>query len=150
MTLGLRLGRRFVAAAGFEDEAFRFQDCRYVGSRRQISVTMAAYFSRLLEQSRPDTIYAFAPSPANSTTGEILGLLEAAASKAGVVVKRLTKSDLFRSFGPMPLGTRAELRTVMLQLWPQLTQSPELRQRSLAEAAAAALVGDLREAWPPV
>lgn len=150
MILGLKLGRRLIAAVGLSDEAFSFRDSRYIGSRRELAATVPAYFRRLLEQSRPRTIYAYAPSAPDSSTEDVVALLEAEAAKMGVTVKRLTKSDMLGSFGLVPLRTRSELRTVLLHLWPQLSENPELRQVPLAEAAAAALIGDLREAWPPV
>lgn len=150
MILGLKLGRRLIAACGLADEEFRFRDSRYIGSRDQLAETMPAYFRRLIEQSRPRTIYAYAPSPAASSTGKVVALLETAAAEAGISVKWLAKPDILGSFGLVPLQTRSELRSAVLHLWPQLVENSEVRQVPLAEAAAAALIGDLREAWPPV
>jgi hypothetical protein len=150
MILGLKLGRRLIAACGLSDEEFQFRDSRYIGSRNQLLSTVPAYFQRLIDQSRPTTIYVYAPSVAESSTEEIVGLLEVEAAKAGIAVKRLTKTDVLGSFGLVPLQTRSDLRTTLIHLWPQLLENAEVRQVPLAEAAAAALIGDLREAWPPV
>ena len=150
MILGLKLGRRLIAACGLAEEEFRFRDSRYIGSRRRLAETVPVYFRRLIEQSRPRAIYAYAPSVTESSTEAVVALLETEAAKAGIAVKRLTKPDIFGSFGLVPFRTRGELRTTLLHLWPQLSEHPDVRQIPLAEAAAAALVGDLREAWPPV
>lgn len=150
MILAFRLGGRLIAACGLAAESFAFHDSRYLGRRKDHAALLPAYFHRLLEQTTPKAIYAYAPSAADSSTEELLTLLETAAATFGLPVKRLARSDLFTAFGLQPFRTRSELLASLLHLWPELATNHVPRQLPLAEAAAAALVGDLRERWPPV
>jgi hypothetical protein len=47
-----------------------------------------------------------------------------------------------------PVRTRRELREQLSDLWPVLSEGKVHRQAALAEAAASALVGDLRRELP--
>lgn len=152
MILGLKLGRRLLGAAAFDQEQFTFADSRYVGTRRTVPETTAAYFRRLIEQTRPLVICYYAPTTPDapeSLTDEVVRLLEKEAALARIPVKGLTRSDIFGSFGLVALKTREALLEVMVQLWPDLSDVKPRRQSAVAEAAVAALVGELRQKWPP-
>jgi len=152
MTLAFRLGGRMIAACGIADETFSFYDSRYLGRRSDYPGAIPQYFSRLLEQANPTAVYVYAPTPAQSSsaTDALLTMLETAASAIGLSVKRLERSAIFTGFGLQPLRSRAELLESVRHLWPELRTVQDARQMTLAEAAAAVLVGDLREGWPPV
>lgn len=150
MILGLKLGRRLLAAVGFANDTFVFRDSRYVGARRTLARAIPTYLRQLFEQTSPSVIYVFAPSQGESTTEQLVRLLEDEAAARSIAVKTLSKMDLHGAFGLLPIKSRAELLQAMTSLWPELANEPDARKTPLAEAGAAALVGDLREAWPPV
>jgi hypothetical protein len=150
MTLGIRLGRRLLAVTAFADERFEFHDSRFVPSRKaSLTTGVSGYFRRVFDQARPTAVYYFAPTGPNTVTDGLIRLLEAEAAAHGVAVKRLTRSDIFDTFGAAPLRTRQALRDQMHQLWPGLREVANGRQLVMAEAAAVALVGDLYQEWPP-
>lgn len=150
MILGLKIGRRLIAACAIHNETFTFHDSRYVGAKATLATAIPAYLQQLIAQVHPRVIYVYAPSTPDSSTEQLVRLLEAEAANSAVSVKTLQKSDVIGSFGLVPLRTRTELRDQVLHLWPELAHEREPRQVPLAEAAAAALIGDLREEWPPV
>ena len=150
MILGLRLGRRLMAAAALEDDAFVFHECRYVSSRKAtFDSSMSKYFARLCEQFTPAAVYYYAPTGPGTVTEQLVARLEQAAGQAGIPVRRLTKTDLFTSVSVVPVRTRGELREQLSDLWPVLAGGQLPRQATLAEAAAGALVGDAQQALSP-
>ena len=150
MILGLKLGRRLLAAAGLEDEAFVYHDCRYVSSRKAtLDSTVTKYFARLFDQLTPTAVYYYAPTGSGTVTEQLVARLEQAGGEAGVPVRRLTKADLFTGASVIPIRTRRELREQLSDLWPLLAEGKLTRQATLAEAAAGALAGDTRQALPP-
>ena len=153
MILGFKLGRRLLAAVGLDAEQFGFVDSRYVGRRQTLTETASAYFHRVIDQARPSVIYVYAPTAPDepeSLTKALVGVLETEAGRVGVPVKELERADLFGSFGLVALRTRPQLFDVMSAIWPALSEAKKERQLILAEAGAAALVGDIRQRWPPV
>ena len=150
MILGLRLGRRLMAAAALDNDAFVFHDCRYVPPRKPtFDASMSKYFARLCDQLTPTAVYYYAPTGPGTVTEQLVARLEQTAGQAGIPVKRLTKSDLFTSVSVEPVRTRRELREQLSDLWPVLAEGKLNRQATLAEAAAGALVGDARQGLPP-
>ena len=150
MILGLRIGRRLLAAVTLDHEAFMFYEARYVASRTTTSDPgMTRYFTRLLEQFKPTAVYFYAPAGTGTTAEQLVAGLEQTAAHAGVPVKRLAKADLFTSATLVPARTRRELREQLSDLWPVLSEGKLHRQTVLAEAAASALVGELRQGLPP-
>jgi hypothetical protein len=148
--LGLKLGRRLTAAAAFSDEMFVFHDVRSVSSRADtLDAGITRYLQTLLEQLKPAHVYYYAPTSTQTTTGRLVLLVEQAAANHGIPARRLAKSDVFGSAGARPARTRRELRDQLQHLWPTLSEGKFIRQAVLAEAAAAALVGELRDEWPP-
>lgn len=150
MILGLKLGRRLTAAAGLEDEAFVYHDCRYVSSRKAtLDGSVTKYFGRLFDQLTPTAIYYYAPTGPGTVTEQLVARLEQTAGQAGIPVRRLSKTDLFTSASVMPVHTRRELRDQLSDLWPVLAEGKLIRQTTLAEAAAGALAGDARQLLSP-
>lgn len=148
--LGLKLGRRLVGAAALADETFVFHDLRYVSSRRdRWESAMTRYFQTLLEQIKPAYVCYYAPTTLQTTTNRLVLLLEQTAGEAGVAAHRLTKSELLDHFAFTPIRTRGQLRERLQALWPVLAEGKVGRQAVLAEAAAAALMGELRHELPP-
>ena len=142
MILGLKLGRRLMAAASLEDEAFVFHEARYVASRKAtFDATMSKYFTRLFDQFTPTAVYYYAPTGPGTITAQLVARLEQTAAQAGISATRLTKADLFTSVGVAPVRTRQELREHLSDLWPVLAKGQVPRR--------AALVGALREVLPP-
>jgi len=151
VTLGLKLGRRLVAAAGLEDGQFVFHDARYVAARTStLHAGTTRYFGQLLDQLKPAAVYYYAPTGQRTITAHLAVLLEQSASQAGIPARRLTKADLFGSVSATPLRTRRALREQLSDLWPVLSEGTVHRQTALAEASASALVGDLRQELPPL
>lgn len=150
MILGVKLDRRLIAIVGLQDEQFVFSDSRFVPARAVLSVAVARYFQRLLEQFRPAAVHYYAPDDPGTVTAAAVKALDTEAGRAGVPMKPLSRFDLFSSVGILPLRTRQDLRACVANLWPGLAEGKPHRQTALAEAATAALVGDLRQAWPPV
>jgi hypothetical protein len=149
--LGLKLGRRLMAAAGHEDEHFVFHDSRYVASRKStVDAGLTKYFGQLLDQLKPAAVYYYAPTGQQTITEQLAARLEQSATEAGIPVRRLNRTDVFGSFGLTPVRTRRELREQLADLWPLLSEGKAPRQSVLAEAAASALVGDLRQGLPPL
>ena len=108
MTLGIRLGRRLMAVAAMANERFEFHDSRFVPSRKaSLATGVSGYFRRVFNQAAPTVVYYFAPTGANTVTDGLIRLLEVEAAAHGIAVKRLTRSDVFDSFGVAPLRTRA-------------------------------------------
>ena len=150
MILGLKLGRRLMAAASLEDEAFVFHEARYVASRKAtFDTTMGKYFARLFDQFTPTAVYYYAPTGSGTITAQLVARLEQTAAQAGIPATRLTKADLFTSVSVVPLRTRRELGERLSDLWPVLSEGKIPRRAALAEAAAGALLGELREVLPP-
>jgi hypothetical protein len=150
MILGLRLDRRLVASVALEDEEFVFSDSRFVPSRLILATALGRYFKTILEQLKPVAIYYYVPDGPGAVTALVLKTLDLEAGHAGVPLKPVSRMDLFGSFGVLPLRTRRELRAVLEELWPGLSQGMPHRQLALAEAAATALVGDMWQVWPPL
>lgn len=147
MILAFKLSRRLLASVGFRGEEFCLADTRYIGPRATFP-RLSPYFRRLIEQAQPRAIYIYAPGPSGSAVDDLLKVLEAEAAGMGILVRRLSKSDIFTAFGLLPLRNRQELSTLIQQIWPAMPVAEGERGTPLAEAAAAALVGDLRDAWP--
>lgn len=149
VTLGLKLGRRLVAAAGLEDGQFVFHDSRYVGARKSmLNAGTTRYFGQLLDQLKPAAVYYYAPTGQRTITQQLAVLLEQSAAQAGIPVHRLTKADLFGSASVTPVRTRRELHEQLADLCPVLSEGKVHRRTVLAEASASALVGDLRQELP--
>lgn len=150
VTLGLRLGRRLVAAVGLEDEQFVFNDSRYVAARKgTLNAGTTRYFGQLLDQLKPAAVYYYAPTGQRTITEQLAVGLEQSAVQAGISAHRLTKADLFGSVSGTPIRTRRELREQLTDLWPVLSEVKVHRQAALAEASASALVGNFRQELPP-
>ena len=148
--LGLRLGRRLIAAAALQDDQIIFRDSRYVSSRRStVDAATTQYFARLLDQVKPVGIYYYAPAGEQTVTAQLSAALERLAGNAGVPAMRLSRTDVFAGFGVTPLKTRRELRDQALALWPVISEAPGPRQAVVSEAIIAAVVGDLRRELPP-
>lgn len=151
MTLGFKLGRRLIAAVAIENEQVAFSDSRFVASRRDtLSRGIPRYFDQVLQQLHPSAVFYYAPTNRHTLTEELVDLLRQAASRAHVDVVPLQKRDLVHSFGATPIRTRKELRECIAPFVPQLSEGKTHRQIAVAEAAAAALVGELRCALPEV
>jgi hypothetical protein len=151
MTLGLKLGRRLLAACALDGEQFVFRDSRFVTAPHALEVAgLGRYLQQLIAQLRPQTIYYYAPTLPNTRTARLIALLLTTAGEMGVPAKPLSRLDLFGSFGVLPVRTRQELCDLVGQIWPALAEEHRHRQTTLAEAAATALVGDLRQRWPLV
>lgn len=151
VVLGLKLGRRLTAVAALRDEMFVFHDVRSVPSRfdtQEASITR--YLRTLFEQVKPAHLYYYAPTNTQTTTERLILLVEQAAADHGIPALRLAKSDVFGSIAAFPARTRRELRDQVMHLWSTLSDGRLIRQAVLAEAAAAALVGELRNEWPPL
>jgi hypothetical protein len=149
--LGLKLGRRLTAAAALRDEMFVFHDVRSVPSRADtLEAGITRYLHTLFEQLKPAHVYYYAPTSTQTTTGRLVLLVEQAAANYGIPARRLAKSDVFGGVSALPARTRRELRDQLQHLWPTLSEGKFIRQAVLAEAAAAALVGELRDEWPPL
>ena len=150
MILALRLGRRLIGVCGFEHESFAFKDSRYVGRKATLESTVPAYIAQLLEQIRPSAVYVYAPGATEALPNEVLALVEKTCAERGMPSRRLNREDITHAFGLQPLRMRRALHEVILHIWPELSSMPAPRQLVLAEAAATALIGDLRERWPLV
>lgn len=149
--LGIKLGRRLTAAAALRDEMFVFHDVRSVPSRADtLEGGITRYLHTLFEQLKPAHVYYYAPTSTQTTTGRLVLLVEQAAENHGIPARRLAKSDVFGGVSALPARTRRELRDQLQHLWPTLSEGKFIRQAVLAEAAAAALVGEMRDEWPPV
>lgn len=149
--LGLKLGRRLTAAVALRDETFVFHDVRSVPSRAEtLEAGITRYLQTLFEQLRPAHVYYYAPTSTQTTTGRLVLLVEQTAVYHGIPASRLAKAEVFGTVGLLPARTRRDLRDQMQHLWPTLSEGKFIRQAVLAEAAAAALVGELRNEWPPV
>lgn len=145
MILGLRLSRRLVAVAGLNDERFVFLDSRFVPRGADASGGASRYFRQVLEQTKPTAVFFYAPTGPRTLTHQLILLLEQEASRLALVAKALSKTDVFASFGLLPLRTRRDLRVCVEALCPDLIQHRTQRQSVLSEAAAAALVGDFQQ-----
>lgn len=149
MTLGLKLGRRLMGAVVVDDEQCVLRDSRFVTARtadRAVAVTR--YLTQLLDQAPPTAIYYYAPTGVETVTTSLVEVVQSTAGARGIPVRPLTRLDVFGSFGVTPFRTRRDLRDHLVHFWPELAEGQPHRREVLAEAAAAALVGQLYEAWP--
>lgn len=149
MILAFKISRRLVASVGLKAETFSMADSRYLGPRDSLP-RLVPYFRRLIEQASPRAIYVYAPGEKGASIEDLLRLLEVEAGRCGLSIHRLVRSDIFTAFGLLALPNRRELFATMQHIWPEIPRPPDERGIPLAEAAAAALVGDLREVWPPL
>jgi hypothetical protein len=144
MILGLKLGRRLLAAVAFDDEETLLCDSRFVPSRKdELERSFAKYFDQLIAQVRPDEVFYYAPTGPQTVTERLTELLQAAADRAGISGTRVTKQELFPSCGLPAPRTRRELRECLGTFVPQVAENKTARQVVVAEAAATALVGEL-------
>ena len=144
MILGMRLGRRLLAAVAFDDEETILCDSRFVPSRRDgLERGFAKYFDQLIAQVNPDEVFYYAPTGPQTVTERLIELLRAAADRASIPSTRVTKQDLFPSCGMPAPRTRRELRECLGAFVPQVAENKTVRQVVVAEAAATALVGEL-------
>ena len=150
MTLGIKLGRRLVAAAAVDGEAIVFHDSRYAPRPPQVASGFSRYVSQLLEQVKPTLILCYAPGADEGLTRQLLSIVESEAAARGIPCRRSSRADVFGAFGVVPLRTRHQLKELLLSVWPALASGKSGRQAALAEAAATALVGDIQRQWPPV
>jgi hypothetical protein len=145
--LGFKLGRRLIAAAGLRDEEFVFGDQRFVTSRPEsLESAMTRYFETLLEQVRPDLVFYYAPAATGTTASRLLSLLESAAAQRQLSVRSVSKTDVFDNFGILPLRTKRELREHLVAFWAALADGKVAKQGVLAEAASAAMNGEMLHA----
>ena len=145
MTLGFKLGRRLLAAVAVDGEDITFCDSRFVAPRRdRLERGIPKYLDRVLSQIKPSAVFYYAPTSPHSVTENLIGLLNQAAGRNGLIPLPLTKHDIFGSFGLVPLRTRQQLRECLMSFVPQLAEGKPPRQVAVAEAAATALVGEVR------
>lgn len=144
MILGLRLGRRLIAAVAVQDEHVTFHDCRFVTSRREVlERSMRTYFAKLLDQLSPTLVCYYAPTTANTKTDQVTVLLTEQATARRIPVVRTDRAHLLQACGLPPGATRSALRDQMRDLWPALADGRPDRQLVGAEALVSALVADL-------
>lgn len=144
MILGLKLGRRLLAAVAFDGEETVLCDSRFVPSRKdELDRGFAKYFDQLISQVKPVEIFYYAPTGQQTVTERLVDILKASAERAGLSATRLTKQDLSLSFGVPAIRTRRELRECLAAFVPQVGENKTARQVIVAEAAATALVGEL-------
>ena len=145
MILGLKLGRRLVAAVAFDDEEAILCDSRFVPSGTEdLERVVARYFDQVISQVKPIEVFYYAPTSAQTVTERLVDVLTAAVARVGLTATRVTKEDLIASFGIPPLRTRRELRECISTFFSQVGENKAARQVVIAEAAATALVGELR------
>jgi hypothetical protein len=151
MIVGIKIGRRLTGVVGLTDEQFVFSDTRYAVRRREAQLlAFDTYIRHLLNQLQPVAIFYYAPSGPDTLADALRHRLTELSGQAGIPIRPLSRMDVFGSFGLIPPKTRSELRQVMSAIWPELTTSMVGRQDALAEAGAAALIGQLRHSWPQV
>lgn len=144
MILGLRLGRRLIAAVAVQDEQVTFHDCRFVTSRRDVlERAMRAYFAKILDQLSPARVCYYAPTTANTATDQLAVLLTEQATARHIPVVRTDRANLLQACGLPPGAKRPALRDQMRDLWPALAEGRPDRQLVGAEALASALVADV-------
>lgn len=144
MILGLRLGRRLIAAVAVRDERVTFHDCRFVTSRREVlERSMRTYFAKLLDQLSPTRVCYYAPTTADTKADLVTVLLTEQATARRIPVVRTDRAHLLQACGLPPSATRSALRDQMRDLWPALADSRPDRQLVGAEALVSALVADL-------
>jgi hypothetical protein len=144
MILGLKLGRRLLAAVAFNDEETILCDSRFVPSRKEdLDRVFAKYFDQLIAQVKPVEVFYYAPTGPQTLTERLVHVLSAAVNRVGLPASRVTKQDLMFSFGLPPLRMRRELRECVSPFVPQVSENKTARQVVIAEAAATALVGEL-------
>lgn len=145
--LGIKLGRRLIATVGLRDEEFVFGDQRFVTSRPQsFESAMTRYFDTVLDQLRPDLIFYYVPAPSGTVAARLIGILESVAARQQLSARPLAKTDVFDNFGVLPLRTRRELREYLAAFWSTLTDGKVASQWVLAEAASAAMNGEVLHA----
>jgi len=143
MMLGLRLGRRLMAAVAVDDEQVVFYDCRFVSSRRDtLERAMRDYFSKILDQLSPALICYYAPTTAKTATDRVAILLEEQAVARSIPMIRTDRPTLLQACGLPPLATRQALTDRVRDLWPVLSEGRLDRQLVCAEALVSALVGE--------
>lgn len=147
----LRVNRRAVAVARLVDEGLALADGRHLTSHRESAVEAAGrYVEKLLDLSRPTHLVIDAPqATGDGVTAQILGRLEALAGRRGVSMLVMGKVDILRAFGVRPLASRVELRQLVRNYWPQLSGLTSRVEPYVVDAAAAALVADVRMVLEP-
>ena len=144
MILGLKLGRRLLAAVAFNDEEPILCDSHFVPSQKdELERRVARYFNQLISQVKPVEIFYYAPTGSQTVTERLVDVLNSSARTAGLAATRLRKRDLFSSLGVPPPRTRRELRECLSVFVHQVGENKAERQVVIAEAAAAALVGEV-------
>ncbi len=153
MMLGLRLGRRLMAAVAVDDEQVVFYECRYVSSRRDtMERAMRDYFAKILDQLSPTRVCYYAPTTVGAATDLLTSLLVAEAAARNIPAVRIEKATLLASCG-LPTGSkRRHVREMVEDLWPVLSEGQVDRQLVCAEALVSALIGDSELSFgiPPV
>jgi hypothetical protein len=147
MTLGLKLGRRLTAAVAVDGEEVVFQDSRYVARRQEeVEPRLRGYFDRLLEQLRPQAVYFYAPTTAAALTERLAQLLQESADQFAVPAIRLDRSEIRAAVALPGRAARQAVYQELATLWPQVGECRKPQQLPFAEAAVAALIGDVTHA----
>jgi hypothetical protein len=144
MTLGFRLSRRLIAAVALQDESVTHHDSRYVARRRdQAEARMSRYLERLVEQLRPDRLCVYAPTSPTALTELLVQRVGELAARHGIPVVHIDRRTLRGAIGLEPDATRRALLEGVVALWPTCATLPAATQTAFAEAALAAMTGDV-------
>jgi hypothetical protein len=145
IVLALRITRRAVAAATVQDDDLTFHDARHVSSKKERALAGAErYITRLMDVTKPTFVMLDSPHTPRSTTSQVLEIVTGVLARLHVPWEMVSVSDILSSFGQPGVRSRRELVRVIEPFWPALAQLSSNVKPYVADAAAAALYGDVR------
>lgn len=141
--LAIRLSRRAVATAVFEDETVAWQEGHHLPSRRERACAAAIRnVMRAVDQIQPAIVFVYAPTTRDGTTANVQERLNEALIEKHIEVQRVTTSELLSAFGCQPLKTVQEVRAIVEEAWASVAAITSRTKPYMASAVAVALYGE--------
>lgn len=143
-TLAISLTRRQIAAVIVKDGEVAFYECHYLRSNKDTARTsVLRLVERLALQFKPSTVVLYCPAT-DGTSGEALGrVIKEWVVSQELPLLSLSRGKLYEALGePAPQTSRA-LAEALRIIWPGLDAARTASKKAVAEAATAALIGDV-------
>jgi hypothetical protein len=142
--LSLRVARRALGVAVFQDDQFEVLDGRHLSSDRSLAEqTATSYLEQFLGNADMRGAVLLAPDERHTPPTSMLRVVQTILVRAGLSIRIVHCDEMFRAFGYPPLKNRAELQRVVGTLLPEAEVFKGAVRPYVIEAAALALYADV-------
>jgi hypothetical protein len=148
--LSLRISRRAIGAAVSDSQTLNLVDGQHLRSNTQQAVKAAvAFVTRLLDESIA-AIAVDRPLPGASAVGDaLMQHLTNLVVERRILLLPIDKATILAAYGVAPARTRAEVRALVSQYWPELLKVGRSVTPHIVDAAAAGLCAECSLALSP-